>query len=72
MGDNPLGSIISVEQVSNQVKITVYMNSIQPPETELVSIDNGAGLVYTVNYEKISPFLDYANIKQPEIGRAHV
>ena len=66
MGDNPLGSIVSVKQISNEAQITVYMNNISPPERELITIDNGNGLVYDITYEKVSPFLDYANIKQPD------
>ncbi|WP_221897424.1 FG-GAP repeat domain-containing protein [Bathymodiolus japonicus methanotrophic gill symbiont] len=65
MGDNPLASIVSVTQQSGQVDVSVFMNTIEPPRQELISIDNGAGLVYGIDYEKLSPFVDYANIKQP-------
>lgn len=65
MGDNPLASIISVQQTSGNVNITVYMNETNPPEQEIVSINNGAGLVHDIEYEEVSPFVDYENIKQP-------
>lgn len=65
MGDNPLASIVSVQQVSGEVNVSVYMNSVTPPQQELVSIDNGAGLVYDIDYEKLSPFVDYENIQLP-------
>ncbi|GAW87659.1 conserved hypothetical protein [Bathymodiolus platifrons methanotrophic gill symbiont] len=65
MGDNPIASIISVMQSNGSVNISVYENSIKPPDLEMISIDNGIGLTYNIDYQKVSPFIDYAKIEQP-------
>ncbi len=66
MGDNPLASIITILQVPGSFNVTVNLNTLEPPKMEMIGIDNGMGLVYKVNYEKVSPFIDYKNIKQPD------
>ena len=66
LGDNPISGILSVKQTPNQLLVSFYANRVKRPRPEITSIDNGAGLVYSINYAKVSPFIDYANIKQPD------
>ncbi|GFO72878.1 hypothetical protein BJAS_P3414 [Bathymodiolus japonicus methanotrophic gill symbiont] len=66
MGGDPLSDIVSVNNSNGLISISVYANQLKQYKTELVKINNGNNLTYDINYQKISPFIDYANMKQPE------
>lgn len=66
MGDNPLSDIVSVNNSGGIITLSVYANQLKQYKTELIKINNGNNLTYDIEYKKISPFIDYGKMKQPD------
>lgn len=65
MGDRKLSSIVSVLQSADQFDVSVYRNNTVRHSSDLVQIDNGAGIVYNIEYGRVSPSIDYLNEPKP-------